>query len=33
VLPLQADGDLIGSALRWEVSLVPRAVRMIGAWR
>ncbi len=33
LLPLQADGDLIGSALRWDVSLVPRAVRMIGAWR
>ncbi len=31
-LPLQADGDLMGSAPRWEVSLVPRAVRIIGAW-
>jgi diacylglycerol kinase family enzyme len=31
-VPLQADGDLIGAALRWGVSLVPRAVRIIGQW-
>jgi diacylglycerol kinase family enzyme len=30
-VPLQADGDLIGSAPRWTVSLVPRAVRIIGS--
>ncbi len=31
-LPLQADGDLIGSRLRWDVTVVPRAVRLIGSW-
>ncbi len=32
-LPLQADGDLVGGSLSWAVSVVPRAVRIIGAWR
>jgi diacylglycerol kinase (ATP) len=29
-LPLQADGDVIGFRERWDVSLVPAAVRLIG---
>jgi diacylglycerol kinase (ATP) len=31
-LPLQADGDLLGEAYRWEVAVVPRSVRIIGTW-
>ena len=32
LLPLQADGDVLGERPRWEVELVPAAVRLIGAW-
>lgn len=31
-LPLQADGDVIGARERWELSLAPAAVRIIGRW-
>ena len=31
-LPLQTDGDVIGSRERWEISLAPGAVRIIGRW-
>jgi diacylglycerol kinase (ATP) len=31
-LLLQADGDVIGARERWEVSLAPAAVRVIGRW-
>ena len=29
-VPLQADGDVIGAQERWELEIVPRAVRLIG---
>ena len=32
LLPLQADGDVLGERPRWEIELVPAAVRLIGAW-
>ncbi len=32
MLPLQADGDVIGARERWEISLAPGAVRIIGRW-
>jgi diacylglycerol kinase (ATP) len=31
-LPVQADGDLIGSAEEWTFEIRPAAVRMIGRW-
>ena len=31
-LPLQADGDLIGSKDEWTFEVRPAAVRMIGRW-
>jgi diacylglycerol kinase family enzyme len=31
-IPVQADGDLIGSAADWRFGLRPRAVRLIGRW-
>jgi diacylglycerol kinase (ATP) len=31
-LPVQADGDLIGSAEAWTFEIRPAAVRMIGSW-
>jgi len=31
-IPVQADGDLIGSASDWRFGLRPRAVRLIGRW-
>ncbi|TMB84609.1 MAG: hypothetical protein E6J39_03430 [Chloroflexi bacterium] len=32
LLPLQADGDVIGYRERWRVDLKPAAVRIIGRW-
>ena len=32
MLPLQADGDVIGVRERWEIHLAPGAVRIIGRW-
>jgi len=32
LLPLQADGDLIGERESWEVGVEPAAVRLIGSW-
>ena len=32
LLPLQADGDVIGAQDRWEINLAPAAVRLIGRW-
>jgi len=32
MLPLQADGDVIGVRERWEINLAPGAVRIIGRW-
>jgi diacylglycerol kinase (ATP) len=32
LVPVQADGDVIGARERWEISLVPAAVRLIGRW-
>jgi diacylglycerol kinase (ATP) len=32
LLPLQADGDLIGSRDEWSFEVRPRAVRLIGQW-
>ena len=31
-IPVQADGDLIGSAAEWRFALRPAAVRLIGRW-
>ena len=31
-IPVQADGDLIGSAPDWRFTLRPQAVRLIGRW-
>jgi hypothetical protein len=31
-IPLQADGDRIGEAERWDLELRPEAVRLIGRW-
>jgi hypothetical protein len=31
-LPVQADGDLIGSDAEWAFAIRPAAVRMIGRW-
>jgi diacylglycerol kinase (ATP) len=31
-IPLQADGDVIGARDRWEINIVPAAVRLIGRW-
>jgi diacylglycerol kinase family enzyme len=31
-IPLQADGDLIGSSTEWRFGLRPKAVRIIGRW-
>jgi diacylglycerol kinase family enzyme len=31
-LPLQADGDLLGVAERWELDIRPAAARLIGNW-
>jgi diacylglycerol kinase (ATP) len=31
-LPLQADGDLLGSAATWSFTVRPAAVRLIGRW-
>lgn len=31
-IPLQADGDVVGSRERWEIKLAPAAVRLIGRW-
>jgi diacylglycerol kinase family enzyme len=31
-LPVQADGDVLGERLRWELELRPEAVRLIGRW-
>jgi diacylglycerol kinase family enzyme len=31
-LPLQADGDLIGSRAEWTFEIRPAAVQMIGHW-
>jgi diacylglycerol kinase family enzyme len=31
-LPVQTDGDVIGSASSWRFELRPRAVRLIGRW-
>lgn len=31
-IPVQADGDLIGSSPDWRFALRPRAVRLIGRW-
>ena len=31
-IPMQADGDLIGSAPDWRFVLRPAAVRLIGRW-
>jgi len=32
LLPLQADGDVIGAREQWRISLEPAAVRIIGRW-
>ena len=31
-IPVQADGDLIGSSTEWRFGLRPQAVRLIGRW-
>lgn len=31
-IPVQADGDLIGEAGKWELAIRPAAVRLIGKW-
>ena len=31
-IPLQADGDVIGARDRWEITIAPAAVRIIGRW-
>jgi diacylglycerol kinase (ATP) len=33
LLPLQADGDVIGARERWELVLAPAAARLIGRWQ
>jgi hypothetical protein len=32
VLPMQADGDVIGGREAWMIEIRPAAVRLIGAW-
>lgn len=31
-IPLQADGDLVGEAVEWQLTVRPAAVRLIGKW-
>jgi len=31
-VPVQADGDLIGEAVEWQIEVRPAAVRLIGKW-
>jgi hypothetical protein len=33
VVPLQADGDRIGSSAAWSFGIEPAAIRIIGRWR
>jgi hypothetical protein len=31
-IAVQADGDLLGTAARWEMRIQPAAARLIGSW-
>jgi diacylglycerol kinase family enzyme len=33
MIPVQADGDLIGERNSWEFAVSPAAVRLIGRWK